>query len=124
MKRNGALKDTLKDEILFPTSPRQWKRQAQCLEMETEMFFPSRGDSPAGLKKARKTCSKCRVSEECLAYALSNAEAFGIWGGLTERERRLVKQRLKKSYMNVPLPGMEKFRALANRANHPSVRSR
>ena len=52
-------------------------------------FFPVKGGST---REAKRVCRGCEVRAECLEYALANDERFGIWGGLSERERRRLKQ--------------------------------
>jgi WhiB family redox-sensing transcriptional regulator len=64
-------------------------RQAVCAETDPEVFFPEKGGSVA---QAKKVCAGCDFTEECLQYALDNGERFGIWGGLSERERRLLRR--------------------------------
>lgn len=73
--------------MLFEELP--WADQAKCLEAEPDTFFPEKGGST---REAKRICALCEVTEECLQYALENDERFGIWGGLSERERRRVKR--------------------------------
>ena len=68
-----------------------WKDRALCAETDPEAFFPEKGGSP---REAKRVCSSCEVRAECLDFALSNDERFGIWGGLSERERRRLKKRV------------------------------
>jgi WhiB family redox-sensing transcriptional regulator len=68
----------------------EWTERALCAETDPEAFFPEKGGST---REAKKVCLSCDVRGECLDYALAHDERFGIWGGLSERERR----RLKKS---------------------------
>ena len=63
----------------------RWRERAACCGMDLGVFFPERGES-AG--PARQVCARCPVCQPCLEYALSNRITHGIWGGLTERERR------------------------------------
>ncbi len=64
------------------------RETAVCAEIDPEIFFPEKGGST---KLAKKICrDSCELTEECLNYALKNHERFGIWGGLSERERRKV----------------------------------
>ena len=67
-----------------------WQERALCAQTDPEAFFPEKGGST---REAKKVCLSCEVRGECLEYALAHDERFGIWGGLSERERR----RLKKS---------------------------
>lgn len=68
-----------------------WKDRALCAETDPEAFFPEKGGST---REAKRVCSVCDVRAECLEAALSNDERFGIWGGLSERERRRLKKRV------------------------------
>ena len=69
--------------------PLAWQDQALCAQTDPEAFFPEKGGST---REAKKTCRGCDVRAECLAYALERDERFGIWGGLSERERRRLKR--------------------------------
>lgn len=62
-----------------------WQRSGVCREVDPELFYPERG---AGNAAAKRLCAGCPVKVDCLAYALDNDERFGVWGGLSERERR------------------------------------
>ena len=61
-----------------------------CADKPPSLFFPSDG---VGVDVARRICADCPVKSECLEYALANGEKFGIWGGLSERERRRILKR-------------------------------
>ncbi|MGM7669434.1 WhiB family transcriptional regulator [Microbacterium sp. A93] len=67
-----------------------WQVDALCAQTDPEAFFPEKGGST---RDAKKVCSSCTVRSECLEYALGNDERFGIWGGLSERERRRLRKR-------------------------------
>jgi WhiB family redox-sensing transcriptional regulator len=67
-----------------------WQERALCAQTDPEAFFPEKGGST---REAKRVCLSCDVRGECLEYALSNDERFGIWGGLSERERRKLKKR-------------------------------
>jgi WhiB family transcriptional regulator, redox-sensing transcriptional regulator len=66
-------------------SPPTWMREANCATTDPELFFP---DSRSPANEAKEICASCPVRPECLEYALAAAEEFGVWGGLTEKERR------------------------------------
>ncbi len=66
-----------------------WQERALCAETDPESFFPEKGGST---REAKRICGSCEVRQECLEYALQNDERFGIWGGLSERERRRLKR--------------------------------
>ena len=70
--------------------PLSWQEQALCAQTDPEAFFPEKGGST---REAKKVCGSCDVRSECLDYALEHDERFGIWGGLSERERRKLKRR-------------------------------
>ena len=68
-----------------------WELSAACRKLgETEIFFPSRGES---CELAKSICKGCPVREDCLEHALANGEKFGIWGGYSERDRRKMRRR-------------------------------
>lgn len=71
-----------------------WQVDALCAQTDPEAFFPEKGGST---RDAKKVCAACTVKQECLDYALSNDERFGIWGGLSERERRKLKKRANQA---------------------------
>jgi WhiB family redox-sensing transcriptional regulator len=66
----------------------RWRELAACRGTGLEVFFPGRGES-AG--PARQVCAGCPVRQPCLDYAITNRIAYGVWGGLTERERRALR---------------------------------
>lgn len=65
-----------------------WRLDALCAETDPEAFFPEKGGST---REAKRVCGGCDVRAECLEFALANDERFGIWGGLSERERRRLR---------------------------------
>jgi len=77
-------------DMILQTPDRSWQRQANCMGVDPDLFFPERG---ASTREAKEVCRGCVVREDCLEYALSNSEKFGIWGGLSERERRKIRRR-------------------------------
>jgi WhiB family redox-sensing transcriptional regulator len=68
----------------------EWQERALCAQTDPEAFFPEKGGST---REAKRICLGCEVRSECLGYALEHDERFGIWGGLSERERRKLKKR-------------------------------
>ena len=69
----------------------QWQERGLCAQTDPEAFFPEKGGST---REAKRICQGCEVRDRCLEYALANDERFGIWGGLSERERRRLKRGL------------------------------
>ena len=67
-----------------------WQERSLCAQTDPESFFPEKGGST---RDAKKVCQTCPVKTECLEYALAHDERFGIWGGMSERERRKLKKR-------------------------------
>ena len=66
-----------------------WQDRALCAQTDPEAFFPEKGGST---REAKRVCRSCEVRAECLEYALEHDERFGIWGGMSERERRRLKR--------------------------------
>lgn len=61
-----------------------WQDQALCAQTGAEFFFPEPGSS---VREAKRICGMCAMRSACLEYALNNDERFGVWGGLSEKER-------------------------------------
>ena len=77
-------------EALFDDGvDRAWQSRANCMGVDPELFFPERG---ASTREAKEVCRGCVVREDCLEFAIANGEKFGIWGGMSERERRRVRR--------------------------------
>jgi WhiB family redox-sensing transcriptional regulator len=62
-----------------------WLDNALCSQVDHDIFFPEKGGST---KTAKSVCGVCGVREKCLKYSLENEERYGIWGGMSDRERR------------------------------------
>jgi WhiB family transcriptional regulator, redox-sensing transcriptional regulator len=73
---------------VVPAGDESWRLDALCAETDPEAFFPEKGGST---REAKRVCASCPVRMECLEFALGNDERFGIWGGLSERERRRLR---------------------------------
>nr|WP_255426791.1 WhiB family transcriptional regulator [Pseudonocardia sp. C8] len=82
------LKNLLLDEASGDEVP-DWQERALCAQTDPEAFFPEKGGST---REAKRICAGCEVRAECLDYALAQDERFGIWGGLSERERRRLRR--------------------------------
>lgn len=70
-----------------------WRHRAACRNEDPELFFPIGTSGPALLQveQAKAVCRRCPVSAECLTWAMDRPEEYGIWGGLTEGERRALR---------------------------------
>jgi WhiB family redox-sensing transcriptional regulator len=66
-----------------------WQDLANCRGADPDLFFPERG---ASTRTAKSICRECAVRAECLEFAIVSSEKFGIWGGLSERERRKIRR--------------------------------
>jgi WhiB family redox-sensing transcriptional regulator len=66
-----------------------WQERARCRQHDPEVFFPEKGGSS---REAKRICADCPVRIECLNYALRRDERYGVWGGMSERERRRLKR--------------------------------
>ena len=68
----------------------EWQDLAECAKQTGAVdFFPARGES---VRDAKEVCARCEVRSECLDFALRLKVAHGVWGGLSERERRLLRR--------------------------------
>ena len=85
--RRRQAEHTLLDKSLEIEDPRLHP-DALCAQTDPEVFFPDKGGST---RDAKKVCGACMVRTACLQYALDNQERFGIWGGMSERERRQLR---------------------------------
>lgn len=72
-----------------------WRDRGVCRDKDPELHFPTGTSGPALIQteQAKANCRACSVTDECLAWALDSGTDFGIWGGMTEDERRDVKRR-------------------------------
>lgn len=75
-----------------------WQERGACRDADPDLFFPERG-SPGD--SAKRVCVTCPVRIECLEYALANSERYGVWGGLTERERTRLRRRARQLFAMV-----------------------
>ncbi|KUN80443.1 hypothetical protein AQJ64_25515 [Streptomyces griseoruber] len=73
----------------IPTSDLGWQRQALCAQTGADFFFPEPGSS---VREAKRICGMCDMRVACLEYALANDERFGVWGGLSEKERLQIRR--------------------------------
>jgi WhiB family redox-sensing transcriptional regulator len=76
-------------------SAMDWRNRSACLDEDPELFFPIGNTGPAILQieEAKQVCRRCEVREQCLAWALEAGQDHGVWGGLSEDERRALKRR-------------------------------
>lgn len=72
-----------------------WRARGNCRGIDPEIFYPDDDDATADAAKA--ICGGCSVRQACLEFALTQREKHGVWGGLTERERRRILRQRRKS---------------------------
>lgn len=72
-----------------------WRADAACRNEDPELFFPLGDSGPALLQieDAKTVCRSCLVATECLSWALESGQDSGIWGGMSEAERRALRRR-------------------------------
>jgi len=72
-----------------------WRDRAACLDEDPELFFPIGNTGPAlrQIEKAKTVCRRCEVIEACLSWAMESGKDDGVWGGLSDDERRALKRR-------------------------------
>jgi WhiB family redox-sensing transcriptional regulator len=85
----SALRNYASSDMDSATAPEDesWKELALCAQTDPEAFFPDNGSS---VRDAKRICLSCGVQDRCLDYALTNEESYGVWGGLSERERHIL----------------------------------
>ena len=72
-----------------------WRHKAVCRDEDPELFFPVGNSGPAlaQIADAKLVCNRCPVTTECLTWALDSGQDAGVWGGMSEDERRALKRR-------------------------------
>lgn len=73
--------------IVISLAPEAWMRDALCAQIGGDLFFPERYEQ-AKARKAKAICAKCPVATECLEFAIRTNQSEGIWGGLSEKQRK------------------------------------
>jgi len=76
--------------LALVTDDLSWQQDALCAQAGPEFFFPAPGSST---REAKQLCGACEGRVACLEYALAHDERFGVWGGLSEKERIQLKRR-------------------------------
>ena len=76
-----------------------WRENAACLTADPELFFPVGNTGPAvdQIERAKAVCARCTVTDMCLQYAMNSNQDHGVWGGLSEDERRALKRRAARA---------------------------
>ena len=76
-----------------------WRHRAACRDVDPELFFPIGNSGPALLQiqEAKQVCARCTVRTQCLDWALETGQDAGVWGGMSEEERRALKRRAARA---------------------------
>ena len=79
--------------------PMDWRHRAACRDEDPELFFPigNTGPALAQIEEAKKVCARCEVKDPCLQWALESGQEAGVWGGMSEDERRALKRRVARN---------------------------
>jgi WhiB family redox-sensing transcriptional regulator len=90
-------KTTIREEGVGPMS--DWRHRAACRDEDPELFFPIGNTGPALLQieDAKAVCRRCDVIDQCLQWALESGQDAGVWGGMSEDERRALKRRAARA---------------------------
>lgn len=86
-----SLVDLLAETLGLEVAAQPWRAQAACRGLDPEFFYAGRGEFEEWAE-AKAVCRLCPVRLECLEHALDACERFGVWGGLSHKERRLLKR--------------------------------
>ncbi|MCX5066606.1 WhiB family transcriptional regulator [Micromonospora lupini] len=75
--------------------PLDWRHLGVCRDEDPELFFPIGTTGPALLQveQAKAVCRRCPVADQCLSWAMESGQEFGVWGGMSEEERRAAQRR-------------------------------
>lgn len=92
MSRRPAVLEPVEMAMTESFDDTDWRRDAACREVDTSVFFPDT-EEEAATATAKAICAACPVREPCLSFALANRQEQGVWGGLTETERRRMRRR-------------------------------
>lgn len=81
-----------------------WRHRAHCRDQDPELFFPAGTNDAIAqqVEQAKAVCAACPVREACLRWAIESSQDAGVWGGLTERERRSLVRRVRRTRVEWP----------------------
>jgi WhiB family transcriptional regulator, redox-sensing transcriptional regulator len=80
-------------------SVKDWRSEGACLGADPDLFFPisTRGPAEKQISRAKRICAGCNVRTDCLDFAMSHDQAYGIWGGTTPEDRRRERRRKRRA---------------------------
>jgi WhiB family transcriptional regulator, redox-sensing transcriptional regulator len=95
------------------TAGADWRSQSACKDSDPELFFPlsAWGPSLTQLATAKAICARCEVTAECLRFALSSGQEYGVWGGTSEDERKAMR-RAQNVVRPIPVAGQDIVRPM------------
>ena len=114
------MSDLDRDRVIDLTG--DWRPHAACRWMAPELFFPAgtTGIAAEEIEAAKAVCGECDVRADCLRFAVSTNQEFGIWGGTTEDERRDLRRHwLRQTARHEALPGSRQLRSPVGASAHP-----
>lgn len=84
----------LASSLALAAAEETWRDHALCRNTDPELFFPvgTTGHALTSIEHAKRVCDECKVTSECLDFALETNQDSGIWGGLSEEERRAIRR--------------------------------
>ena len=76
-----------------------WRAAGACLTADPDLFFPISASGPAEkqISRAKAICASCGVREQCLEFAMSHDQVYGIWGGTTPEDRQRARRRERRA---------------------------
>lgn len=82
-----------------PSDVTDWRHLAECRQEDPELFFPigNTGAALVQIEEAKAVCRRCSVSTTCLEWALQSGQDDGVWGGMSEDERRALKRKMSRN---------------------------
>jgi hypothetical protein len=96
--RNPEVPIGSRDDIREKPDEYNWKQFANCRGMDVNLFFPTRGQHPSVLTKAKAICEGCPVKRACLVVALAaEPDSWGVFGGTTAKTRREIRKQVKRN---------------------------
>lgn len=86
----------MRSPVASYADPAGWAAKGACQDSDPELFFPVTSQGPARRQvvKAKAICAQCPVRPQCLEFALETGQSFGVWGGTSEDERRVLRRRM------------------------------
>lgn len=72
----------------------EWREVGSCRQLDTGLFFPigQTGEAEVKIVRAKKVCVTCPVRQQCLEFAITTNQEYGVWGGHSEEERRVIRR--------------------------------